>query len=109
MQTLEASLRDQTMTEKEKFEYQLAQRDLTEEQIARAREIFDLTHQQQQTAIAGNVNAVSGVSSAVGSIRMAGSIDYSQQRMASSLDMIKAASQRTSDNTQKLVDAHRSA
>lgn len=108
MEQLEENARAVTMTERERFELKLQELELDEEQAARARQLYEIAN-TQKAEMPGSVSAVTGVSSAVGSIRMAGSIDYSQQRMASSLDMIKAASQKTSENTAKIAEAARAA
>lgn len=106
MEDLEESLRRQTMTEREQFEYRLAQVDLDEAQVKRAREIFELTHQAKRLEA---TSAVTGVSTAVGSIRMAGSVDYTQQRMAGNLDSIRDSSKAVEENTRWLASSMRAA
>lgn len=101
MEKMEESLRSQTMSERERFEFELARHKLSDDQLSRAREIYNLTHQERAQ--------VTGVQSAVGSIRMAGAVDYSQARMASSLEIIKRSSDETSKNTKYLCDTARAA
>lgn len=108
MEGLEDTLRRQTMTERQLFEFDLAKRNLKADQVARAREIFALTH-AAAPARPTAASAVTGINTAMGSLRVAGSVDYTQARMSSSVDSIKEGVNRISMSTQQIAQAARAA
>lgn len=103
MRDMEERVKNQTMTDRQRFEEKMAELKIE----GADRERMEALYGQLKQAPGGDHGSTTGVSSAVGSLRMAGAVDYSQQRMATSLDAIKVASQKTSDFTQRLLEAQR--
>lgn len=79
-----------------------------QEALAREREIADEARLAELKAIQSASNVV-GIGTAVGSVRVAGAVDYSSDGMAKSLENIRDIDARIEENTRKLKDLQRAA
>lgn len=79
-----------------------------QEALAREREIADEARLAELKAIQSASNVV-GIGTAVGSVRVAGAVDYSSEGMAKSLENIRDIDARIEENTRKLKDLQRAA
>jgi len=79
-----------------------------QEALARQREIADEARLAELKAIQSASNVV-GIGTAVGSVRVAGAVDYSSEGMAKSLENIRDIDARIEENTRKLKDLQRAA
>lgn len=79
-----------------------------QDRLNRELESAELNRMTELSRMQSASNVV-GIGTAVGGVRMAGAVDYSSERMATSLERIRDIETRIEENTRKLKDAQRAA
>lgn len=79
-----------------------------QERLTRERASAESDRLEELARIQSASNVV-GLGTAVGSVRVAGAVDYSSERMATNLERIRDIETRIEENTRKLKDAQRAA